>query len=1002
MGKTKYTLVQFILFFLLIGKVGAQPGSTIELTKPEKYENRTLKSEKTGEKKFGFARKVFTNTVSHYNYYFNADTRLNDIVERARLAFQDDYTKLLPFNNYSLDVTSTDGDIDSIIYKCNAGILLHDLRSDWVDDLYFLMGKAYFYRKDFDTAGMVFQYINYAFAKKDDGYDIPVGSNADNTGIFSVSTKEDAGFFKKLTSKPPRRNEDLIWQALNFIEAGKSYDAAGILEILRTDPNFPERLKNDLNEAYAYWYYKEKIYDSAAVYLAKTIAYADGRLQTARREFLTGQLYMLASNGEQSEKYFKRSAEHTPDPIMEVYASLYSLEGASDSTDLIQKKIDALYKLAHREKFSNYRDIIYYTAAKTEMERNNNEAAAKLLQQSIKYNNNNPVQRSLSFVLLGDVDYAGGRFEKAMNDYDSVDLSSIADETMNARVQARLPGLRIISDNAKVMHIQDSLQTVAKMPQAARDAYIKKILRQLLKEQGAKEEETTPFINPAVLQAGNSMPISSPDDVAAPPVNNAKGEWYFNNQALKSTGATTFRSVWGERPNVDNWRRLQAVAATINSNAAQDNNDVAGDSSGLAPDENMGNDKTEVLTMPGEEEDVEGGALTFESLEKRLPLTDEKMTTSNKKIEDALFESAKAFQDQLEDYPAAIRMYDSLNSRFPKNEHLEESLFNLYYCYTKTGKKFSADSARTVLLNNFKDGKFTAMLMKSGKEWVLGEDDVATLAYEEVYNLFIEGKFEQAKAEKEKADSTYGNSHWTPQLLFIESVYYISRREDSTAIEKLTALSQNGNSPLAERATTMIDVLNRRKEIEDYLTNLQITRLKDDETAIVDLNPVETIVERKEFKKDSVVSKPVVPVTVAVDTSKATGVVSKVYTFDPAEAQFAAILLEKVDPVYANETRNAFNRYNQTATATQRLTVTSVKVSDDNILVLIGPFVDASSGLAYIDKAKPVTPSRILPWLTAGKYSFTLISQSNVDVMKESKDVEGYKNLLHKALPEKF
>ena len=28
--------------------------------------------------------------------------------------------------------------------------------------------------------------------------------------------------------------------------------------------------------------------------------------------------------------------------------------------------------------------------------------------------------------------------------------------------------------------------------------------------------------------------------------------------------------------------------------------------------------------------------------------------------------------------------------------------------------------------------------------------------------------------------------------------------------------------------------------------------------------------------------------------------------------QFVAVLLDKVDPVYANETRNAFNRYNQT------------------------------------------------------------------------------------------
>ena len=42
--------------------------------------------------------------------------------------------------------------------------------------------------------------------------------------------------------------------------------------------------------------------------------------------------------------------------------------------------------------------------------------------------------------------------------------------------------------------------------------------------------------------------------------------------------------------------------------------------------------------------------------------------------------------------------------------HLEEALFNLYYCYNKTGRQFSADSARTVLNTKFKEGKFASLL----------------------------------------------------------------------------------------------------------------------------------------------------------------------------------------------------------------------------------------------------------------------------------------------------
>ncbi|MGK4422318.1 hypothetical protein ACSLVQ_29130, partial [Klebsiella pneumoniae] len=84
---------------------------------------------------------------------------------RAKEQYKDDYTTLLSFYNYSLDETAKQ-QIDSIIYKCTAGILLHDLRSDWVDRLYLLLGNAYLHRKNFDSANFVFQFINYAYAPK--------------------------------------------------------------------------------------------------------------------------------------------------------------------------------------------------------------------------------------------------------------------------------------------------------------------------------------------------------------------------------------------------------------------------------------------------------------------------------------------------------------------------------------------------------------------------------------------------------------------------------------------------------------------------------------------------------------------------------------------------------------------------------------------------------------------------------------------------------------------
>src|SRR4051812_42010583 len=267
----KQLALNFGLFFLFLVACllsQAQEGTTITLKKPTKYENRTLPSEQSDTKKFGTFRRIRQSTYTHYNYYFNANNILNDVVARAKAANKDDYTQLLPFYNYSLNTTSQSGtDIDSVIYHCTAGVLLHDLRNSWIDNLYFLLGKAYFYRMNFDSAMNAFQFVNYAWGPKDEGYNLPIGSNATNKGEMTIATKEKTDMWHKLAVTPPSRNENFLWMARASVETGNDGRAAGLLEILRNDNKFPQRLQPELHEAFAYLYYHQKRYDSAAVYL---------------------------------------------------------------------------------------------------------------------------------------------------------------------------------------------------------------------------------------------------------------------------------------------------------------------------------------------------------------------------------------------------------------------------------------------------------------------------------------------------------------------------------------------------------------------------------------------------------------------------------------------------------------------------------------------------------------------------------------------------------------
>ncbi|WP_423275032.1 hypothetical protein, partial [Escherichia coli] len=182
----------------------------------------------------------------------------------------------------------------------------------------------------------------------------------------------------------PSRNEALTWQVRTYLEQQKMGDAAGLLEILRQDPHFPSRLQPSLHELSAYWFYKQEMYDSAASQLSKSLP-ASGAVR-ARGEYLAGQLYQLAKKDNQAMEMFQRSIRHAIDPVMEVYARLNIASLASGKKDnALQENLNELLKMARRDKYIIYRDIIYHTAAQLELQRHRDSAAQQLLLKSIQY-----------------------------------------------------------------------------------------------------------------------------------------------------------------------------------------------------------------------------------------------------------------------------------------------------------------------------------------------------------------------------------------------------------------------------------------------------------------------------------------------------------------------------------------------------------------------------------------------------------------------------------------
>ncbi|MBK6827901.1 MAG: hypothetical protein IPG86_14040 [Chitinophagaceae bacterium] len=725
-----------------------------------------------------------------------------------------------------------------------------------------------------------------------------------------------------------------------------------------------------------YWFYKNSMWDSAAVHLTQALSNAGNLQEKARWEYLAAQLFEMGKNYQEAEKYYNKVISHTTDLVLEIYARLANIRADRDGdAKSIEKRAEELAKMAKREKYEEYRDIIYYMAAQMMLDAGNVDAAISMLKKSTQYPGNDPAQRNKAFLQLAELSFAKKLYRQSYNYYDSI---NIADPTLKdtALIGSRKRSLGIIATNAEVVYRQDSLQRIASLPEEERKDFVKQLVKRLRKEQGLKDDNNNPLTNPIALPNNNLFPSGN---------NPPKGEWYFYNTASKTRGLSEFRSKWGNRPKVDNWRRSAAIIGMTGQPAG------------------MGNSGATTQSGNAQQGSAE---LSFDALYEKLPLSEEGLKKSNDSLQEALFLLGKAYIQEIEDCQAGTETLEKLRTRFTAFEPMDEVLFNLYYCYNKQGETAKAAAIKQQMSAKYASSNLTN-IVTTGKNPLLTEKEVATKTYEDIYDLFIEGKFEEALLRKKAADEKYGNNYWTPQLLYIESVYYVKQKNDSAAIRTLNnIINQFSGNPLIPKARRLIDVLNRRTQIEDELQKMVVTRATDS-TAGRTITPVAP--KPIQPKTDSTVTKPPVavitpPVTTPKDSAATKPPVKNTtaFTYNPNEAHYVVLVLNKVDPVFVNEAKNAYLRYNRDTYYNKTYSVDLFQLDTENRLLMIAPFATAADAVKYIDAAKPKTSTEILPWLKGGKYNYLIMTDGNFDLLKSNPELEVYRTFLNQYLPGKF
>lgn len=749
--------------------------------KHEKYSNKKML-----KKKWSLPRRITQNTFTRYNYYYNANLKMEEAHENMLRSNQDNYDTLLrlfPFDP-NVDSAKLASDMDSVLLKAATGIQIHDPRSKWQDDLYLLVGEAYYYKADYENAGAAFKQIIVTDEKqrkqKAKKHNKSNGRNDNKQQAFSVASKKGiAGILEH----QPAKNEAMLWLARVLVQNDKEGQAQSLLDLLRNDANFPDKMKGRLALEQAFIDLKRLDYKNAIPSLK--IVSADDNLpkwQRQRAGFMIGQLYNNDRQADSANKYFREMLALHPPIQMDFYARKQIAFNDISSNGSSEKSVALLSSLAKDGKYKPFYDQIYYGLALAAEKSGEVEEAMANFRKSLSYGQNNPKQMGLTYAAMADGLYAQRAYLPAKNAYDSaaIMLANFQDMPEYKKAVLRGSSLARIAGPAQTVAQQDSLLRLSAMSEGEQRSFIRKYIRQLEK---ARQDSLFLAQNGQVQPAGlNTMSMTQPTST-----------WYFSNSSRVNSGKIAFQQKWGGRKLADNWRLSSSQFNNATANGATDEADNEADELGL-PDE--------------------------EALYAAIPHTAEQIQSAKEILEEALFNLGKDYYTYLEDFDNAQSTFDTLDLKFPENEHQAEVLYLRYLMAMRNSKAAEAEGYWQQLARRFPDSEWTKLLGNSrkaeqGETITQQPSDSAKQPidgyYDESYKMLLDKQYALVLDRAESLPTLYPDAGvYAKRFSLLKAVALVGSGQYKSADSLLDQfIAQNAQDTLSQWA----------KDIKKYIQN---------------------------------------------------------------------------------------------------------------------------------------------------------------------------------------
>lgn len=735
---------------------------------------------------------------ARYNTYYNGTLAYIDGSLEKENGNKDNFTEMLPLytvgNKQSREIGK--GNFEKAIEKCQKTIKLHSIKKrpvwdkkrrktekdiEWLSrreynpflwKAWMLMGRSQFYKGAFDEAASTFAYMGRLYQTQ--------------PAIYAKSR---------------------AWLAKCYLEEGWLYDAEDVVRNMERD-SIHWSARKEWDYTYADYYIHTGDYAKAIPYLRKVIKHEMRRKQRAREWYLMGQMQAALGNKAEAMRAYKRVIRQNPPYEVEFNARIAMTEVMSGGQ--WKKMVSRLKRMAASDKNKEYLDQVYYAIGNIYLAQNDTAKAISAYERGAAKATRSGIEKGVLLLKLGDIYWEMERYNDAQRCYGEAIGLLDKERKDYEELSHRSKVLDELVPYTDAVHLQDSLQSLAKMDEKDRNAAIDRTIAELKRKEKEERDRLAEQNAQETMQQNGGNNMQQQNNRQQNNTNQQNnGLWYFYNATAVSQGKAAFQKMWGKRENVDNWQRVNKTVVNFGGNQEETELSEAQLDS-IARQEAIEDSLAQIA------DSAQNDPHKREYYLAQIPFTEDQIEASNKIIEDGLFNAGVIFKDKLNNLPLSEKQLTRLTSQYPDFEKMADAYYHMYLLYMRKGETDVAEGYVERLKKEYPESEWTTLLsdpyfVENAKLGVHMEDSL----YASTYDAFKAARYAEVSGNVRISDSRFPLGANRDKFVFIGGLSKLNEGDAEGCLEDMnTVVKKWPQSGVAEMAGMIVKGVSEGKRLK--------------------------------------------------------------------------------------------------------------------------------------------------------------------------------------------